>query len=241
MNLNIKFELNKELDKQIAFAFLNRVPKSDGVDFAQGIINLHPELTIIKTKEESEKKEIISKYFDKYYNEYSKELESKAIEAKKEWSKAEDKFIKQINKIFKNPTLTEGGYVGYVSAINCNPRFLDSKTFQFFYKHRDGSNMIIAHETLHFFFFDYAVKKHSDVFKGLNTNSGVFWMLSEIFNDVILSLPEFIEIHGRKDIIPYPAHKKYIEYMKKLWTDNPDIDNWLLEGYKYLNKENNKN
>ena len=237
MDLNIKFELNKELDKQMAFIFISRTSKVGGIDFSKGVTNNHPELEEAKSKEESERKEIISKYFDKFYDEHSEELGNKVIESKKEWSKVESKFIEQINKIFKNPTLPEGKYIGYLSVINCNPRFLENKTFQFFYKHRDGSNMVTAHETLHFFFFDYSVKNHPDVFGKLDKGKGIFWMLSEVFNDVILSLPEFIEIHGKEEFISYPAHKEYVEYMKKLWTDNPDINNWLIEGYNYLNKQ----
>jgi len=235
---NIKFELNKELDKQMAFVFLSRTSKVGGVDFSQGVTKPHPALEEARTKEEGERKEIISEYFDKYYKENEKELKSEVINFRDNWSKVESKFIDQINKIFKNPIPPEGKYIGYLSIINCNPRFLDSKTFQIFNKHRAGSNLITAHEVLHFFFYDYAGNKYPEIFKELDTNTGIYWLLAELFNDVILSLPEFIEIHGNKEIQSYPKHQEYFEYMKKLWGDNPDIDSWIIKAYNYLKKEN---
>jgi len=236
MNLKVKFELNKELDKRIADIFLSRDIKVGGIDFSKNVTNYHPELEEVKSKEEKIRKEKIIECFDRYYDKNKKELEKSVSKARGNWSKVENKFIKQINKIFKNPKLPDGKYIGYLSVVNCNPRFLDDKTFQFFYKHRSGSNMVTAHEILHFFFFDYAVEKHPDIFDELKQENGsTFWMLSEIFNDVILSLPEFVEIHGQKGFVSYPAHEKYLKYMKKLWTDNPNIDNWLIEGYNYLN------
>lgn len=234
---NIKFELNKELDKQMALVFLSRIAKVGGVDFSQGVTNPHPALKEVKTKEESDRKELINKYFDKYYEKHEDELKSDIIEFKNNWSRVELKFIKQINKIFKNPDLPKGKYIGYLSIINCNPRFLDSKTFQIFNKHLAGSNLVVAHEVLHFFFYDYANNKYPEVFKDLDTNKGIYWMLAELFNDVILSLPEFVEIHGNKEVQSYPKHQEYSKYMKKLWNDNPDIDNWLIEGFEYLDKK----
>lgn len=235
---NIKFELNKELDKQMAFIFLSRTAKVGGVNFSQGVTKLHPSLGEAKVKGEEDRKDLINKYFDKYYEDHDEELKMEIIEFKNRWSKVELKFIEQINKIFKNPNLPKGKYIGYLSIINCNPRFLDSKTFQIFNKHRAGSNLVTAHEVLHFFFYDYAENKYPEIFKELDANKGVYWMLAELFNDMILSLPEFIEIHGNKEVQSYPKHQEYSEYMKKLWSDNPDIDNWIIEAYNYLSKEN---
>jgi len=235
MELKIKFQLNKELDKQMAYVFLSRSSKKGGVDFSKSITHFHPELEKAKRESDEERKKIIDIYFDKYYKEHLEELEKKVIEAEKQWEKTEEKFIEQVNKIFKNPGLPNGKYIGYVSVINCNPRFLDNKTFQFFYKHGSGSNMIAAHEILHFFFYDYAIKKYPSIFGELDTNKGIFWNLAELFNYVILSLPEFIEIHGDKNTKGYPDHEQHIDYMKKLWNNKPDIDNWLLEAHGYLN------
>lgn len=232
MNLHITFGLNKELDKEMAFEFLDN--EAGGVDFSQGITTPHPELKNVKKGNEQERKEIISDYFDKYYKKHGDELLNRVEQFRKEWEPVENKFIEQINKIFKNPEAPEGKYIGYLSIINCNPRFLDSKTFQIFYRHRAGSNYVTSHEVLHFFFYDYADRNHSNIFAELKPNDGIYWGLAELFNDVILDLPEFVAIHGQTETKPYPAHEKHRAFMKKLWSDKPNIDNWIIEAYDYL-------
>ena len=66
MNLNVKFELNKELDKKMAFKFLLS-SKVGGGDFSIGVTRPHPELLGIKEKDKKEATELINEYFDKYY------------------------------------------------------------------------------------------------------------------------------------------------------------------------------
>jgi len=234
MNLDIKFELNKELDKQMAFVFINKTNKIGGVDFSKNVTNFHPELEKAKDLEENDTKRTIGEYFDTYYNDNKDELEKYLLNFQTDWSKVENTFTNQLNKIFKNPIKPEGKWIGYLSVINCNPRFLDSKTFQIFYKHKNGSNDIAIHEILHFFFYDYAVKKFPEIFEKLEKNTGIFWTLAELFNDVIQTLPEFTEMQGNIESFGYPDHKKHQEYLRKLWLENRDIDTWIPKAYIYL-------
>ena len=235
MNLDIKFQLNKKLDKEIALNFLNI--KASGVDFSRGVIDPHPELKNIKSKNNEERKEIIDKYFDKFYEENSEKLENEIIRFKDNWSKIEEEFIIQLNKIFKNPTPPEGKYIGYLSIVNCNPRFLHNKTFQIFRNHNSGSNHVAMHEILHFFFYDYAVNKYPEIFSKLDTNTGIFWTLAELFNGVILALLEFTQMCKSEKVKIYPDHEEYIDKVKEFWDDNSDIDDWLIKSFDYINKE----
>ncbi len=234
MNLGITFELNKELDKEMAFVFLNKSSKIAGVDFSKNVTDFHPTLASIKDLHEDEQKRIIGEYFDTYYDEHKTELEQYVSQFQTDWVKIENVFTKQLNTVFKNPLKPDGKWVGYISTINCNPRFLDTKTFQVFYKHKNGSNEIAIHEILHFFFYDYAVKKFPEIFGTLDKNTGIFWMLAELFNDVIQTLPEFKEMQGEIEYFGYPGHQKYYEYLRKLWLYNPDIDTWIPKAYEYL-------
>lgn len=232
MNLKIKFELNKSLDKAMAFEFLDT--KAGGIDFSGGIISVHPELKVILGKDENEQKQIISDYFDKFYETNDEDLEVHLLQMSKDWEKDESKFIRQLEAVFKNSPVPEGKYIGYLSIINCNPRFLEDKTFQVFYKHRSGSNFITAHEVLHFFFYDYTERKYPEIFKKLDQNSGVYWDLAELFNDVVMSDPNFISKEYSGHAKPYPDHVKYFDRAKDLWEKNPDLDAWLIEAYNYL-------
>lgn len=90
------------------------------------------------------------------------------------------------------------------------------------------------HEILHFFFYDYAVKKYPKIFKKLDKNQGIFWDLAEIFNSVILFKPEFKKLHNQKRDRSYPAHRKHLKLMRKYWRESEDIDIWIKKAFDYL-------
>ena len=228
----ISYKLNKSLDKKMALAFLN--VKAGGVDFSNGIIGVHPELEGIKNKKKSEQQKIINSHFDNFYKENNHYLNKRIKKFQTEWNKVEKKYFQEIAKIFKNHPWPKGKYIGYLSITNCNPRFLESKTFQVFYFHPEGSVAVTAHELLHFIFYDYCLKKHTKMFKKLDPNNGIFWDLAEIFNAIILSNPEFIKIHKIKKQSNYPAHKKDIPILKRLWNKEKYIDKWIISALRYL-------
>jgi hypothetical protein len=235
MNLKINFKLNKELDKDMIRVFMQiRAEKGGGVDFAEGIFHVHPDLRTLRDKPEDEQKSIISEYVDNFYKENEKELNDSVLEMNQKWNEDENKFINQVETIFKNPEPGEGKYIGYLSIINCNPRFLQNKTFQVFYKHNAGSNYVTAHEVLHFFFYDYSAKHFPEIFKDLNTNSGIYWDLAELFDVVVMSSPDFISPEYLNNTRPYPNHLKYFDAVKEIWDKNPDIDSWIVEAYDFL-------
>lgn len=237
MDLKIRFELNKDLDKQMVFNFGTRSISAGGIDFAEGIFYVHPDLRKIIGKENEEQKQIINDYIDDFYRTHKKELDDSLVEMGKDWQMDEEKFNEQVKTIFKDPEIAVGKYVGYLSVINCNPRFLHNKTFQVYYKHSAGSKYVTSHEVLHFFFYDYTSKKHSEIFANLDTNSGIYWDLAELFDVVVMSSPNFISKEYQENTRPYPAHQKYLDVVKDIWNKNPDIDNWVVESYEYLSKE----
>jgi hypothetical protein len=62
-NIQIKFRLNKELDKKMCLDFFD--VKEGGIDFGQTIIETHPKLKLVKEIiNNEEKKKQISEYFD---------------------------------------------------------------------------------------------------------------------------------------------------------------------------------
>lgn len=235
MNPKVKFELNKTLDKRMALEFLGM--EQGGTDFSRGIINVHPELKKLKeTKSETERRRSISGYFDAFYKEHDTYLKSRVREFQKEWGEVEKGFLKEVNKIFKGHPFPKGKYVGYLSITDCNPRFLEDKTFQIFYQHPDGASYVTAHELLHFIFYDYAVKRHSELFKGANTEKGIFWNAAEIFNSVILHTPNFTKIHGLKKRRVYPNHKNHMPKLAAIWQKSQDIDELITATYDLLGR-----
>lgn len=234
MTLKTSYKLNKTLDKKMALEFLNI--KAGGVDFSNGIIGVHPELKGINKKKKSEQEKIIDLHFDNFYKDHNHYLNKRIKEFQTDWDKVEKKYFQEVSKIFKNHSWSQGKYVGYLSIIDCNPRFLNDKTFQVFYFHPEGSVAVTAHELLHFIFYDYCLEKHAKMFKKLNPNNGIFWDLAEIFNAIVLSQPEFVKIHKIKKQRNYPAHKKDIPILKRMWNKEKDIDKWIIKSFEYLKK-----
>lgn len=163
MTPKVSYKLNKILDKKMALDFLN--VKAGGVDFSNGIIGVHPELKGINKKKKPQQKKVIDLHFDNFYKQHKDYLNKRINEFQKDWDKVEKRYFKETNKIFKNHSWPKVKYIGYLSIIDCNPRFLDNKTFQVFYFHPEGSVAVTSHELLHFIFYDYCFKKHSKILK----------------------------------------------------------------------------
>ena len=67
--------------------------------------------------------------------------------------------------------------------------------------------------------------------KELNKNSGPLWELSEIFNVIVLNLPQFQVILKRPEQLFYPNLKEKLEKMNNIWAQNKDdLQNFVKEG-----------
>jgi hypothetical protein len=171
-----------------------------------------------------------------FYKINGDELQRFIATARESWDSISPLFFDTVSMLFHQHPWPKGEYIGYASMFDCNPRFLDTKTFQVYYKHRAGSNYVTAHELLHFMFYDYAVKKHADLFEGKSTETGIFWDVAEVFNAVLLHSPLLLPIHNIEEPIVYPEHKNWVEHMKEAWNNNSDIDSFIIRAYQYISK-----
>lgn len=216
----VKFKLNKSLDKKMAFQFLRHT--AGGVDFSQNILVFHPELKKI----DKENTSAINNYFDNFYNKIEALLKLKVIQYQSEWNNLESNFILETIKLFNGYNFPDGKYIGYLSAFNCNPRFLGNKTFQIFYW-SDSCIYVTSHELMHFIFYAYTSEKFSELTNGLDTNTGLWWDVAEIFNSVVLSSTLFTKILKTKGDTGYPKHKALIRESTKLFGAGLFIDDFI--------------
>lgn len=95
------------------------------------------------------------------------------------------------------------------------PRFLDDKTFcvPYFHKREKYINVIIAHEMLHFIFYDYFYKRYPE-YNESKYNFFV-WHVSEIFNSLIQNSKEWLDVFC-EEIITHPEHNKIIKKIRDL-------------------------
>jgi len=215
----------------MALQFLDE--KGGGVDFGQGIINTHPQLKGIRSLTEKERKKMINEYFNDYYKKNRAKLLKKLALLKTVWRKKEASYFKITKELFDGFEPQKGMHICYLSIIDCNPRFLDSKCFQTFYG-KDISDAIhsIAHEILHFFFYDFLDKKLKKESGKLSEDK--IWDLSEIFNVVVLESEKYYDIIDKKVIISYPDHKKHLPKFRKFFKESKNIQDFIIKGLHEL-------
>lgn len=224
--MHVTFEINKALDKEVMQSFWGTA--DSGYDYTREIIDVHPELKDVKNIND------IHRHFDSFYKKHNDYLQTRVKIFQEEWNTVEKQYIDLITLFFKKHPWPNGKYTGYISIINCNPRFLKEKTFQIFFFHPEGSILPTMHEVTHFMFYDYCIKTKPDIFQELDQDNGIFWDLAEIFNSIFLSQTEFLALHKITDIQSYPIHTSYIPDLKVMWEKNTNIDSWINSAWKYL-------
>jgi len=218
----LTFKLNKALDKEVCFNFLG--VKAGGIDFGRGLVTLHPSLNKLDTLDKEGKIHFIRDYVNRYYRRKGHILAKFAKTFALEWRSVEVQYYRAVDQIFSNYLWPEGLYICYLSIFYSNPRFLENKTFQMYCWNPDGVKYIVAHEMLHFIFYDYVERKFTEEIKHLPPQK--IWVLSEVFNNIILSLPEFMKFTEKTPLF-YPDHVELTEKLRAIWKRLEDTDLFL--------------
>ena len=207
---HVNFEINKELDYWAVGEFVTFDPNDL---ISKNILDTHPNLKDALNLDSAEKTSFYKNYVDRMYAEKGEALIDTKKDLQKSWGLVEQEFLDETAKIFNNHPWPKGSYTGFLSIFNCNPRFLEEKTFQIYYKHPEGLVYVCAHEMLHFMFYDY-LEKNPDLVKNISESS--IWDLSEIFNIILLERPEFVGITGNDNPRPYTEHEKLLSDFRKV-------------------------
>lgn len=181
---------------------------------------------------QSERNKIITEYTKHIYKINKKEILEGTGEIEKQWLKIEDNFYELIDALFKGYAWPKGKYIGYASVYLMFPRDVQEKIFYFPYNAEKWNPLgTIAHELLHFIFFDYIEKrygiKENDKIKGKNPK--YIWQVSEAFNVVIENWKPYMEIFNTEEKSETYDHgcKKVYDVMEKQWSKKQDIDSLL--------------
>lgn len=240
-NLKFKIDPRKDIEVYLGFWESSKYFKDLDEYLERCFYSLYPEIQYLRDKKYNSKRaqeKEIKKFVNEFYLKNKKIFKFEAEKAQDEWDKNKNKFFKVTDKIFRGQKWPKGKYTGYLTIWGTFPRFLNDKTFCFPDKTRKKQFTLAVsmHEMLHFIFYEYALKNHFKLFKGLDTEQGVFWELAEIF-DAVMHKTELVKIHGKKDYMVYPQHRKILPYFVKLWEKNKNINIWLKEGFGHLSKK----
>lgn len=158
--------------------------------------------------------------------EHSK-ISKNLVGIRKNWKRVEKRYFRLVDKIFKDHSWPPGKYIGYATVFWMYPRNINNKTFYFPYKHRKPhyANKVIAHEALHFIFFDYVEKKYGIDWRD-EKSYGHLWKVSEAFNAVIEEWAPYkkLFLYGGN---PHLGTEKMAKLMSRQWNRQRDIDKLL--------------
>ena len=229
MQPHVKFQTNIDLDIQMTSQFLGL--SIGGISFDDSIYGPNPDLKDVDVKDE----QALTAYFENKYQKLMPTLIAKVEEYQDIWDKIENDYFAHIQKVFHDAEFPAGRYIADLSINDCNPRFLEDKTFQVFYQTKTPTRTV-SHELTHFIFYDYTAAKFPELFADQDPNSGVYWKLAELFNNVILSQPEFKKLFNSTGDEAYPEHTlDYLE-LATLWEQTHDIDIFIPAAFAQLNR-----
>ncbi len=219
----IDFKIKKETD----FYLYKIFSKENRRILDACFYNLYSDLSCLKKKNLSSKEKIkvIKNFIEEYYKKHQREIEENLMEIEKDWNGIKNDFFRLVDKIFKNHPWPKGKYIAYVTIWGIYPRDIKEKIFFIPYKDKKLALEVIAHEMLHFIFYDY-LYSHYPKYKKKKYQKRI-WKISESFNVIIQNQREWVALfHKRPEV--YPELKKLIQKIRKIWREKKDID-YLLK------------
>lgn len=221
----INFYLNQSMDLKNAIGFVEHCITSGRKDHARMFLPDQIEHILDSKYSKKDRAKIIAEFTRKYYSDNKKSLQKGFAHMLLGWKRVEKRFFSLTNNLFKYHPWPKGNYRGFGTIFLMYPRIIDQKVFYFPLATHIPSSIrikIIAHEMLHFMFFDYVLKNY-----GLKEGDKDIWAISEAFNSVIEGWGPYQTIsHGKSK--PYKEVKKIYAKMKQLWKQKQDID-WLID------------
>ena len=211
----MNIELNKQLDKEVYLAFHDAI--IGGADFGKKISEEHPKIAL----------DNYSEYIDDFYTEHRGELEQVRKDTEACFNNIQGILFSELQKYFSRD-YSKINYTCFLSIFNCNPRYLESKTFQVYYKRsRDMRKEVIAHEVTHFAFHDFCEE--------INIKDGkALWELSEIFNVLFLNIPAIQKAIGAEELLFYSDLEEKLKDVKEIWEKQMKAEEFIIASMRHL-------
>jgi hypothetical protein len=223
MHPKVKFKIDYKKDIQTFFAFNNEADFDDGRNLDWAIFRKYPELKKYKKDNKLDiSKKTVSDFVKSVYLKNHFIINKNIALYRENWLKIEKDYFLLVDELFNGWNWPKGKYIVYPTIWGMYPRFLEDKTFQipYKYKKRRYINVIIAHEMLHFIFYDYFYKKYPK-YKS-NKYNFFIWNISEIFNCIVQDSPKWLK-NFKVKTMPYPEHIKIINQLKKRFYKQNNI------------------
>ncbi|MFH1376055.1 MAG: hypothetical protein ABIH25_00295 [Candidatus Woesearchaeota archaeon] len=182
----------------------------------------------IKNKKFEDVRDIIKQKIKKDYESLTFDLDGFLRNAKKEWSKVEEEYLKKLEKIMQKPFLANKVICYSTILPRCNywyklpcPWFKLSILYP-----KKKWNQVCMHEIMHFMFHWHywdSCRKHLNEEKTWHLKEALTFILNEEFSDLL----------KEKDI-GYPPHQELRKKLLKIWKKDKDFKSFLDKSIKVM-------
>lgn len=219
-----KKSAKRDFDTACAFAKDSKYDSGRGLQWA--IFNKYPEFELYFDKENSysiKNKSALFNSIKDIYRDKRDEINIGISKQENDWRKLEMRFYKLVDVLFENRKWPSLKYIAYGTIWSMFPRFLEQNAFQIPYKHRLPKYVpvIIAHELLHFIFFDYFYKRFPKYKK--EKYQFFVWHVSEVFNSIVQNSPPWVKLF-KQIPMDYPEHEQILKKIGRYFQKNNIID-----------------
>lgn len=237
----ITFRKSAKKDFETLHAFAKDAKyDNNGRNLNWAIFNKYPQLKtqLDKDKHYKIKNEKSLRYFVyKTYQAKWTAMDRALTQHRQRWTKIAPHYFSLIDALFNNRKWPRGKYIAFGTIWGMYPRFLKDKTFQIPFWHRAPRyiSVVIAHELLHFMFYDYFYEHYPKYHRP--EDSFFVWHISEIFNSIIQNSPQWLKVFELKSMA-YPEHKKIITKLEKKYHQYVgwDVDKFIKDIMKAVKK-----
>jgi len=234
---HVTFRKSAKKDFETLRAFAKEAKYDNGRNLNWVVFNKYPWLKIYFDRDEHYKiknEKALRSFVYKTYRLKQASMARALVQYKKRWEKIALYYFSLVDRLFNGHKWPRGKYIAFGTIWGMYPRFLEDKTFQIPFWHRTPRyiSVVIAHEMLHFMFYDYFYKRYP---KYNHPKYEFFvWHISEIFNTVVQNSPVWFDCFKIKSL-GYPEHEKIVKrishdlYRRGVWNLDALVDKLIKE------------
>jgi len=221
---HLKFRQSALRDFKTLCAFAGDAKYDNGRNLDWAIFAKYPQLKQNFDKNyKINNKKTLRQFINSQYHSNEKKFEKALTQHKKRWEKIAPQYFSLVDKLFNSQHWPKGKYISFGTIWSMYPRFLEDKTFQIPYQHRNPKYVpvIIAHELLHFMFYDYFYKQYPKYNR--QKYNFLVWHISETFNTLVQNSPEWLKYFKVKSE-GYPEHQELIAKLSRIFSKQKNWD-----------------
>lgn len=234
----IKFVIDPEQDIAIFLEFAKDAEKGTLRYLEKGILAEYPECKkwFIDNQFTGDYSDV-EMFVKSVYKKSEKEFNINLKERESLWRSVENTFYALTNEIFGSTKWPDGKYIMYATIWSSYPYspFDMTSHFPIMTFEKDYTNVVIAHEMLHFIFFAHfpnLAPKNENDFDSVN------WHIAEIFNAVVQDSDKWRNVFQVAPT-PYKEHVPYLTKLKKKYrmVNKNNLDELITDIRVEINKK----